>query len=166
MKVLKVIAWYQILSAILIFVFFTKTTFQYFNLWSLPIYLLGIIFLVYLTFAGYKLLKEPYIGIKYSVFSQLPQMIGFSVPGFVYVFTSASSLSLILGENNFRLNLDLSFILINIKFGEIINQFNLQIFIIPMAIIILLFSIGLRMEKDKIATDEILDGLTTPNKVL
>ena len=155
MNLIKVIAWYQILTGILAFIFLINSAIQHFNFFAIPLMILIIFLILFVIYSGYKMLKDPLIGIKNSVIAQLIQTFGFSIPGFIYVFSTSGFLSLFISDSSIRMNFINTIVTINIRFDKNIDLFEIEIFPIPILIIILLIIEGLKIEKENKAIKKI-----------
>jgi len=153
---IKLIGIYQILATIILLVSFFIGNSK-FSLWLIPIYLVVFVLMAYIFYASYKLFDNPLKGIKLSIFAQLFQVFSFSIPGFIYLYSTSSFLSIVIKDNLVGINFTKEIAAINIRFDNNIVSFGIQIFLIPIIIMMILITEGFKIEKKKeMERDQIL----------
>lgn len=150
MDKIKFIAWYQILSGCFAFIWSVIILFIGFNIYSFPVFVISFILIFYVIYSGYKILTASLTGIKLSIFAQLIQSIGFTIPGFTYKFSTISLFSVIINEHYKGLKILNAIVALNIRFDSNIDYLGIEIFPFPLIIIIILVYAGFKMEKGKL----------------
>lgn len=147
MKITKVIGWYQIVSGIIALIVLILGSIKQFNLLTIPLLIILFLMIIYVIYSGYQLINDPLKGIKYSFFAQLIQVVGFTIPGFLFVFTTSAFLSIFINELNSGISFMNTLVNLNIRFDRNINFFGFEIFPIPILILVLLILEGFKLEK-------------------
>ncbi len=156
MKKTKIIGWYQIFTGIFAILLLIINIFGQFNLFVFPLFLIICLLILYVIFSGYKLINEPLSGIKFSVFAQLIQTIGFTFPGFTYIFSTPSFLSIYINQAGTNYRLLNEIISLNIRFDKNIDFWGLVIYPIPIVLIVILMIEGFKIESEEKEKREML----------
>ena len=136
----RLIGIYQLvtgISGVVLLLLFAANSLYEKQTYILPSFALGIILFGGTAFAGYLLMKQQGKYKKYSLWTQALQIVSFTYKGSQYLFSASAFIALIFNKG-IHIHTQLEPIAYNIAKVPDVSFFEIKIYLLPVAIILLL----------------------------